>query len=719
MISMATQTQDSELQHSFGPQEIGFDYLPLELTPPDGTAVRTQPSAKLPFIDLNSSSPFELPDLPASAATAPAQSPVRKANGKPAGDRSPGTLWLEGDVLMCACPDCRAPMSVRLWLMAADCWKCGASIELSQEQEREAMRLLKQREEAAAPDAEVPTPPPVPTPRPTAPEARQPRFKESPSPAAPIPAAPISPPLPTTSLAQPPVPAAAQPAARPAPQQPRRRASQRRKVESTSSWLQKLLKDTPAWLVSMLIHMVALTLMGLISFEKERDSGETILLSSAVSPERKEGGQTLKIKQEDESKFDLPIPNKSDLEDPEKRQVLLAAAQDAKELRLNEPEQSLPPLEEVRKLVGNPNGIRSVMAARDPRLRVEMVAKEGGTTLTEAAVARGLKWLSLHQNDDGSWSCNSFQQANKCNCTGQGNVGGKSAGTALAMLPFLGAGQTHLVGRYKHTVSRGLRWMLDNQGDDGDLRAGSNDNSGMYTHGQSTIVLCEAFAMTGDEQLRIPAQKAVDFIVKSQYRDGGWRYQPGPPTQHGDTSVVGWQLMGLQSARAANLSVPPETLGMAEVFLESVSQKDGSIYGYQRGHGVTPAMTAEGLLCRMYLGWKKDNPSLGRGVKWLVDDHLPSSKNPNIYYWYYGTQTMHHFGGEEWDKWNVHMRDVLVNSQEPGGHAAGSWAPRDQHAYAGGRIYQTSLSICCLEVYYRHLPIFKQIELVKTTASSP
>ncbi|MBC7856490.1 MAG: terpene cyclase/mutase family protein, partial [Pirellulaceae bacterium] len=625
--------------------------------------------------------------------------PPRQANGKPQTDRSPGTLWLEGDVLMCACPDCRAPMSVRLWLMAADCWNCGASVELTQEQEREAIRLLKEREDAAAP---TPVPPPA---TPESREPRQPRFKES--------SAPVAPP-PATSDAAPSAPASA--VSVPPRPQPRRRPAQRRKTESASSWLQKLLKDTPAWLISMLIHMVAITLMGLIPLEKERESGDTILLSSAVTSEPEKGGDTLKIKQEDDSQFDLPIPNKSDLQDPEKRQVLLAAAQDAKELRLNEPEQNLPPLEEVRKLVGNPNGIRSVMAARDPRLRVEMVAKEGGTTLTEAAVARGLKWLSLHQNNDGSWSVNGFQTAAKCNCNGQGGVGGKSAGTALAMLPYLGAGQTHLVGKYKHTVSRGLRWMMENQKEDGDLRAGSNDNSGMYSHGQASIVLCEAFAMTGDEQLRLPAQKAIDFIVKAQYRDGGWRYQPGPPTQPGDTSVVGWQLMALQSARAANLTVPPETLAMAEIYLDGASQKEGALYGYQRGHNPTPAMTAEGLLCRMYLGWKKTNPHLRSGVRWLVDEHLPNERAPNIYYLYYGTQTLHHFGGEEWDQWNVQMQDLLVRSQEKGGHAAGSWAPRDQHAYAGGRIYQTSLSICCLEVYYRHLPIFKQLELGETKA---
>jgi len=53
-----------------------------------------------------------------------------------------GMFWLNGDVLMCACPDCGAPMTVRLWLMLADCWQCEASIELTEAQQLEAQRLL-------------------------------------------------------------------------------------------------------------------------------------------------------------------------------------------------------------------------------------------------------------------------------------------------------------------------------------------------------------------------------------------------------------------------------------------------------------------------------------------------------------------------------------------------------------------------------------------------
>ena len=113
----------------------------------------------------------------------------------------------------------------------------------------------------------------------------------------------------------------------------------------------------------------------------------------------------------------------------------------------------------------------------------------------------------------------------------------------------------------------------------------------------------------------------------------------------------------------------------------------------------------------MYLGWKKERPALKRGVESLTEDYLPTKANPNIYYWYYGTQTLHHFGGEPWDKWNLRIRDILVDTQENQGHAAGSWRPAGPHSEAGGRIYMTSLSICTLEVYYRHLPIFRQIKL--------
>ncbi|MEX2174199.1 MAG: prenyltransferase/squalene oxidase repeat-containing protein [Pirellulaceae bacterium] len=684
---MATAQRDSELAHSFGPHEFGFDFLPLEAPQPGVASLATSPTPHIPAIDLAGDGPLpplaEPLALPVVAASGN-HSPLRQlAKGRAAGE-----IWLAGDSIFCACPDCQAPMSIRIWLMVADCWRCGASIELSQEQEREVQRLLAERE------------PPVPAtvaPAARPPEPPAPRFKK---PLVAVPAAP------------PPAPAARSERPAPPPQPSvARRAAAAQQALRREPWIRRFVNETPAWLISMLIHLVLLTLLALLTTAIEPEEDPFITLSTMTRRVVKEGDDPIHIPPEDLAQFDLPLSNKADLLDDRKREALLAAAQDARELRLDNDAPNLPDFELVKQKVGRADGYEQALLARDPRLRVEMVEREGGTTLTEAAVARGLRWLANHQNKDGSWSLSGFRHAGDCNCRGDGAFDGKAPGTALAMLPYLGAGQTHLAGKYKGTVGRGLRWLIENQKEDGDLRAGSTGNEGMYTHGQAAIVLCEAFAMTGDEQLRLPAQKAIDFIVKAQYRDGGWRYQPSPRSQTGDTSVVGWQLMALQSARSANLTVPDETWGMADLFLDSVQHDDGSKYSYQARGGPTEVMTAEALLCRMYLGWTKDRPGLVQGVEWLAAEHLPEVQHPNIYYWYYGTQVMHHYGGPEWEAWNLQMRDVLCSTQETQGHIAGSWAPRGDHAGAGGRIYVTALSICTLEVYYRHLPVFRQIEL--------
>ena len=72
-----------------------------------------------------------------------------------------------------------------------------------------------------------------------------------------------------------------------------------------------------------------------------------------------------------------------------------------------------------------------------------------------------------------------------------------------------------------------MRWLIKHQKDDGDLRV-THGNSGMYAHGQATIVLCEAFAMTGDEELRVPAQKAIDFIVRRSTTTAAGDIRPRP-----------------------------------------------------------------------------------------------------------------------------------------------------------------------------------------------
>ncbi len=185
-------------------------------------------------------------------------------------------------------------------------------------------------------------------------------------------------------------------------------------------------------------------------------------------------------------------------------------------------------------------------------------------------------------------------------------------------------------------------------------------------------------------------------------RGGGWRYNPGQP---GDTSVVGWQIMALKSGHMAYLAVPPAVVGKASVFLDFVQSDSGARYGYTKpGNG--HATTAIGLLCRMYLGWKKENPALQRGAQ-MVGEWGPSKGD--MYYNYYATQVMRHIEGDLWKKWNGVMRDQLVNSQAQQGHEEGSWhmSGGDHGSKRGGRLYCTVFAILCLEPGYAGLKILE------------
>ncbi len=367
---------------------------------------------------------------------------------------------------------------------------------------------------------------------------------------------------------------------------------------------------------------------------------------------------------------------------------------------------TVPPLERLQADPSNDDGARDAAAAglpgmfagRDAEERKKLAESEGGSEASESAVERGLKWLADHQDKDGHWSLNAFHTAGECNgrCSLPGGVSSDAAGTGFGLLPFLGAGYTHQSGKYKKTVKKGLDWLIEDQTKEGTFR--HCEGGTLYAHGIASIALCEAWAMTKDPKLKHPAQRSIDYIVKAQHDGGGWRYSPGEP---GDTSVSGWQVIALRSAQQGGLKIPKGVMPKMSKYLDSVqTDKKGSGYRYMPNGGITDAMVAEGLLCRIYTSWNSKRMGLEAGVQYLVTH--PPQAGGELYYWYYATQVLHHYGGAPWEEWNPKMRDLLIDSQSTEGHESGSWAPQGGHDGTGGRVYATSLSLLTLEVYYRH-----------------
>lgn len=376
--------------------------------------------------------------------------------------------------------------------------------------------------------------------------------------------------------------------------------------------------------------------------------------------------------------------------------------------------------------------------------------KRGGpgdpTEESEKAVELGLKWIAQHQDRDGGWRFNLGDCGTKNLCTHPGTHFSRTAATAIALLPFLGAGYTHLDGQYKGVVEKGLRFLLDpriciEQSNGANLMKGPQ---GMYSQGIATIALCEAYGMTRgrakndsekrlEQRLRIAAQNAIRFLeysqdVRGQY-SGGWRYNPG--SSPGDISVSGWSGLALKSGLLSGLEVKSTTLTNLDRFLTFTEYDSGSRFNYLplrfsegsrievgERSGKYPdsefTCTAVGLLMRMYLGRGPGYEPLDRGVSLLSEwGPLKSSKpaqssqgHCNLYYAYYGTLVLHHYGGSGWNRWFPELREFLVRTQVHGGHESGSWFFSDPYCDVGGRLLYTSFATMILEVRYRYLPLY-------------
>lgn len=363
-------------------------------------------------------------------------------------------------------------------------------------------------------------------------------------------------------------------------------------------------------------------------------------------------------------------------------------------------------------------GVANEVQSRTSESKERLLREYGGSSASEEAVALALKWIVDHQLPDGGWNFDHRIGKGDRSSPDPGSLTEARAGaTAMALLPLLGNGQTHLTGKYKDVVRRGLEYLMARGTPQRNGAVSYMEPGGtMYSHGLAAIVFAEAFAMTEDPLLAPFAQGSIWFIEQAQDPvGGGWRYKMNQP---GDTSAVGWQVMAIKSAKLSGIQINNRTYKLIDKFLSTISIENGSIYGYDAPPArVTKGrrgVTAIGLLCRMYMGWEKDHPGLKAGVEWLSNEVGPDvskdTDSVNMYYNYYGTQVMKQYGGEHWKKWNAKMRDYLVAVQDKKGAAAGSWMfNRQGHSSEkGGRLYSTSMACMTLEVYYRYLPLYSQ-----------
>lgn len=496
----------------------------------------------------------------------------------------------------------------------------------------------------------------------------------------------------------------------------------------------KWMNAIPSWAISTVVHLILFIVLAAISFDPIQGALSDILISAGTDDPPSDALTDFTLASSDpivgqDANDGYLAPFTGDLNPSNE-----AAAADASSLDLNG--DSVVPIKNLRVgtaippiFRGNPIDARSVgfvssgsspvdlgaaLNSRNSQSKGELLKKYGGTPESERAVTIALKWMAQHQNADGSWT---FELKHVCNglCTHGAERPlhvNRNAATGLALLTFLGAGNTHFEGEYKSVVQNGIRFLLSNLAPMmNDMPMGSwiGNGDNLYGHGIATIAICEAYGMTKDSQLQEPAQRALNFIMFAQHPEfGGWRYQP---RLDGDTSVVAWQIMALRSGAVAGLNVNIDTIRKASRFLDSVQTADGYFYGYRTSHDRRSSeilvTTSCALLCRIYMGMQRTDPRLLHAIS-QFEKHGPDPTN--MYYNYYATQVLKQVGGNAWLDWNQKMREYLIRTQVQYGHMTGSWFfDNTTHGNAtatGGRLYSTAMAAMTLEVYYRYMPVY-------------
>ncbi|TWU48522.1 hypothetical protein Poly51_44220 [Rubripirellula tenax] len=465
-------------------------------------------------------------------------------------------------------------------------------------------------------------------------------------------------------------------------------------------------KDSPSWLISLVVHLVLLLVLALISTSSGKvgrllltirqgdDRATTELVEFSIDPI---DVNDFPIEDAWEPAIDVDISPVSVLANVELSSLSLA------------PELAVASAATATSEEESSSKVAMMFRGRTGAMKQKLLREAGGTQATEDAVSLGLEWLKRQQHKGGSWSL-----------TGPYADGARSenrvSATAMAMLAFMGSGSTHRSGPYQKELWQAVRWLVKQQDRQGFMVAQANEHEKMYAQAQAMIALCELYAMTGDSWIRPYAQASCDFACRAQSPQGGWRYRP---RYDSDTSVTGWFVMGLKSAEAAGLDIDPYVWPRVEKYLDSVSARSTDNYyavgySYKVGDITSPSMTAEGLLCRQYMGWQRNMPGMAEGLGALAQNHPIDTGDPDVYYWYYATQSLHHFGGPLWTQWNEKLKVALPAEQELRGREKGSWDPmNDAWGRHAGRLYTTCFSLYCLEVYYRHMPLYDPDEVTQ------
>jgi hypothetical protein len=306
--------------------------------------------------------------------------------------------------------------------------------------------------------------------------------------------------------------------------------------------------------------------------------------------------------------------------------------------------------------------------------------------------------LACQQSPDGAW----FSE----DSTRDGDL----RTTALALLAYLGHGNTHAVGEFKRTVRQGLRFLSRRI----DGKTGKfSDNT--IVHASCAMALAECYAITRDNKVSQLATSSIEHLASKILPDGGFPAILGG--NESDDLATCWAVLAIKAAITGGIG-DPDNADMtweekSEINPYRILTKE-KVSGYLAGrleknedYKKAAALGIAAVFCRV----RKDEPFILRAAD-LVAARLPSWGNEfDAEYIYFGSYFLFQIGGDRWEAWKQPLNDTLRGhfDDEPV-KDSGSWRPvMGDASRKYGRSFTAAINMLSLEIHDRYARVQKWI----------
>ena len=299
------------------------------------------------------------------------------------------------------------------------------------------------------------------------------------------------------------------------------------------------------------------------------------------------------------------------------------------------------------------------------------------------AIQRGLSYMKLSQNDDGSWGSQH-----------------KVTQTSLAIMGFLVPGHDPKEDLYGRQIDRAITYLLTRAKHHGGYFADETSQV-LYQHSFAVLALSEVWGQSKRGDIGPALRTAVNILLKAQGSTGGWRYEPRPSGT--DISCTGTAIQGLASAREAGILVPDHVINKAIRCMRAHQSRRTGYFNYGQGgaDGGNPTLYRCGIgPLSLYLLGDRDSVVLRRGLAVLIKQPESVFQSSGQYFLahYYCVQTCYQAGDKYFNYWYPRISRALLAQQQ----GNGGWGGGSEFGMS------TPLAILILGVPYRYLPIYQR-----------